>query len=1218
MAASMAVLVTLLMVFSGLASVANANGGLSNHAAAPTTSSAAVSVPAKAGTSTSAPLVKSEPKSEQNLMQFFKDNPGMSKTAFLPNFATMSNFQTKNQPGEPSCYGFLTGCYAPAAMGLADYGASNTAGTLVPYVYNTTSYSATVTINSVSDFALLVGVNAFGMQLNTILTNVTIGTTTHNDTGAPNTFWTQNVPEYQPYNHQLTFLDNIWNFTNGSMSMANQVVTGSGQTADNEYYYDEYSTAITVAPPFTLQLFNNASVTSADDSPYGAISTNTSFGFQLTTPAGNPFTYALPNGTIVSSNDLFTTYDSVSFASVSTAATLPTPVYMVNGLVNTAIGIPYDAEIMLGGPGGGSDTTVWNISATMQLQYLNGAGTWQNIRAGWDVGSETGETSEGISEWWTTPGVVNLGPGPSIIYPLWDASGATSTAGDWAVKMTVNPSNAFVFMEVGPTYNVADLAWAPTPWSGDTMVYNLPPLGFVGSVMASNYDPVTFAIIAQGPKVITLVADATMGVYTPLYALNAAQLANISIAGTGTKASPYVLADQATGGTINASFEEYNDYLFPVFPGVLVANTNAYAQMNASGNFVLDFTGNWATIFAYYGFPAYENMQIQLYDVSNFSIVNSVITGWYYYAAGIGNTGEILMWNVTNSLVADNTFEVNGLGVMTYNAPYVSANNIFWGNAFLNSEVYMPYAANWPNFDAMFLGESGDTVYNNYFATPTTIWTSYFDFWDYSAQSYVDTFNVPYTTCTPNANIWNGGVCQFPVTWVNGFPLTGNYIDGTYSFVNWVGGNYYTNFPCTLLGGIGSIPYNDNGLITNGGDYLPLCGNGNPVEFQETGLPAGTPWTVTFAGMTESSVGLSYIDFEVPGGASYSYTVSTVGTYAPTVQAGTIAVPVDIMLWGFKMPGEVTQPVTFVNGDIPAISVIAPVPGFVTYGVTNFSVTFTLSGIPASEYANLEATVTIYNAYEYTQPTAWVYYTMTNSSALKSGPNSIMVQKADLSLPADAKTIGDLPYSAYEVFVSVGYWTTPSAYLVSTYPGQGVTFYRGFAQITSPTNLGTLYSGTPFTISGAYDWAKWNSATNATFTVTNTATSTVVDSLTQKLTSGDAGTFTAAVSLTTGNYSITLSFSTIGGITQYVNATPVSVTVVSTVTPIVYINATVTQYQNQTLGPVQAVGAILIVVGLAVGFLIGYLLLKMSRPKTPSPQTWSPGTASSPPPPGSP
>ncbi|EQD54936.1 Peptidase A5, thermopsin, partial [mine drainage metagenome] len=63
-------------------------------------------------------------------------------------------------------------------------------------------------------------------------------------------------------------------------------------------------------------------------------------------------------------------YDTVLFASQTPIGHVPAAPYLVDGSqVNPTGFIPWDAEIMLGGPGGGTTTSVYGISGSESLKY---------------------------------------------------------------------------------------------------------------------------------------------------------------------------------------------------------------------------------------------------------------------------------------------------------------------------------------------------------------------------------------------------------------------------------------------------------------------------------------------------------------------------------------------------------------------------------------------------------------------------------------------------------------------------------------------------------------------------------------------------------------------------------------------------------------------------------------------------------------------------------
>ncbi len=88
------------------------------------------------------------------------------------------------------------------------------------------------------------------------------------------------------------------------------------------------------------------------------------------------------------------------------------------------------------------------------------------------------------------------------------------------------------------------------------------------------------------------------------------------------------------------------------------------------------------------------------------------------------------------------------------------------------------------------------------------------------------------------------------------------------------------------------------------------------VTFAESGLPSGTSWSVTLAGLTQSST-TSQITFTVPSG-TYSYSISAVSGYTVSPSSGSLTVT-----------GAVSQAATFTK--------VAP---------TAYEMTFSESGLP--------------------------------------------------------------------------------------------------------------------------------------------------------------------------------------------------------------------------------------------------------------------------------
>jgi thermopsin len=829
----MGVLIVLIMLASSFSGISAANGARTSLSGVQSpTNGATTSGQGQTSSSQSTfSTYSSRLQQEKSILGDLEKKGIRARDIHLPNIAGSPS--SRNGPGVP--YSNV----APAPMGLGDYGVINTTGTPKAYTYNTPSFKATESVNNISALYLQDGEPAaFTMQMNTVLYNVTLGQSTSNGS-LVNDFWIQNVPWYDISTHELYMVDNIWNFSSTNMALTAGTLVGNGTLVAPEYYWDEYpgsaqlNEPITVAPPFTMTVYNNASTVPAIDSPWGTISTETDFGFTLTSP--NLITYPDATGTLQTGHSLSMVYDKVFFHSTSSAASLPPPGYRVSGTTcayaNGAFCLPDDAEITTAiGPGGGSTTAVYGINSTLQLQYWSGS-AYVNVRSAWDVGSETGETTMGVSEWWTTPGVVNLGAGPSIIYPMWNESGPTSTAGSIRVAATIDPSNAFVFVSPpGLPATPGYMAWAPGPMSGDTITYNLPDVNgastsFSGAVMMSNHDPQTFTITtATTTLVVSLAFDITQGVYTPLFAFNNAQLANISVSGAGTLSSPYELFNDSAP-SINGSFSSFNDYLFPDFPGTMLVNTTAYVDANGTTTWYMNYADPWLTQLVDVGFPSWNNLPFETYDASNVSIWRGAdLTGWNDLGNGWPD-GSVVFWNTTHSLVGNSTFQGMGYGVPSiylYDPASTYSNNTIWGNSITPSTTFSLNTFYW----GMNIFAGGTLIYNNIVEVSggITAYSPAFDPNTGAPDLYINTWNVSFQ---PAAS----------VLMVNGYNLTGNILGYT-----WQGGNHWSDYYC----GSG-LPYTGNGWINGGGDYLPLgCLTAYTITFSQSGLPFSGMWDLQF------------------------------------------------------------------------------------------------------------------------------------------------------------------------------------------------------------------------------------------------------------------------------------------------------------------------------------------------------------------------------------
>jgi thermopsin len=310
--------------------------------------------------------------------------------------------------------------------------------------------------------------------------------------------------------------------------------------------------------PFTVTLYNNATISNDRPTVY--------FNYTITSATG----------TVISGS-----YDKVEFNSAAHPTHRAAPAtFQVNGKQYNAFGLLNDAEIMLGGPGGGSTTSLFGLNATMGLWTLaNGSSTYAPVPAASSFGTDTGETSEGIAEW-TNGGaspIAYLGVGPSLLQPLWGLVGAAS--GHITASFALSPSNAFAFANQGHAFTVNTAQWAPTPAHG-AATYWLSPHTYTFEFLLADHNAQTVTVSGSGSVTVHLSANASVGIDTPLWAWDAGQLAAISSGGTGTIHDPFTL-DNNGPGLVSPLFGEFNDYYYPVFPGVFLANTNVYVTASA-------------------------------------------------------------------------------------------------------------------------------------------------------------------------------------------------------------------------------------------------------------------------------------------------------------------------------------------------------------------------------------------------------------------------------------------------------------------------------------------------------------------------------------------------------------------------------------------------------------------------------------------------------------
>ncbi len=254
----------------------------------------------------------------------------------------------------------------PAPMGIADYGLGY-GGT--PYNYSTTSFLGIISLYSLSTMNStavdVLGNMTFQLNLNLVFTS----------SGIQYDYWVQNVAYVNTSNNEVSFLDNVWNLSSQHAAVYNSSLIGNGtlSSAGNfSFYYDLATSSLKG---------NNISLTYPTAIQLKMIAARSILGLPEV-----DFLYNDGWGWIVYDNVIF------QFAKETHAS----PAFYVDGSTYNPFGTYYDAELIMGGPGNGSQTEDVNSSVYMTLNYYNGH-NYQSIQNAYNFGSDTAESIYNVS-----------------------------------------------------------------------------------------------------------------------------------------------------------------------------------------------------------------------------------------------------------------------------------------------------------------------------------------------------------------------------------------------------------------------------------------------------------------------------------------------------------------------------------------------------------------------------------------------------------------------------------------------------------------------------------------------------------------------------------------------------------------------------------------------------------------------------------------------------
>lgn len=434
----------------------------------------------------------------------------------------------------------------PAPMGVSDLGVGTNNTT---YAYTTTSFEGTFHVGSFDAFspghvqAVPFQAPDWGLlELNAVAVNVTYGGL------QPGEFWIQNAVHINRSGFE--FEDNIWNVSSTAGGLSPAMLSGRGQVYANNEFYAGFGSWTPQSFPFTLKLFDNIT----------HVGTHVVVRFNYTLiPGAGP---ALPT----------VNYDTVTFNGNFLSASPPQ--FEVNGGMTTPSGLLYDAELVLGGNGGGGHSNIVALNASANLQVWNHtAAKYLPIRSAYDFGPDSSETAFGVAEHYAAGGsTAYLSEGPSVLLGLWNTStgpvAPVAGPGSIHVQLTASPAYAFVFANL--TSFGQGYSYAPSTAGGVVTTDLPPPIGgaaYVFDAWADGYSPNGISVNASSSVALTL-SPSPSTVNAPIYLdgdVQARAFGNASVPGTVYRSGSQTLYLNTSGIAPAVPFRSLNAFEYPTF-----------------------------------------------------------------------------------------------------------------------------------------------------------------------------------------------------------------------------------------------------------------------------------------------------------------------------------------------------------------------------------------------------------------------------------------------------------------------------------------------------------------------------------------------------------------------------------------------------------------------------------------------------------------------------
>ena len=297
---------------------------------------------------------------------------------------------------------------APEPSGIATFGLDNDSGSVTPYeveaheVVGVADISSLLAQNSTAQLANST-VSGATLQLNSVLVVNEKG-------GGSQVYWVQDTPDFVTSASQVSFGDNLWNYSVSGF-LSNSTITSSNgglaysysESGETQYYYALGLSNSSYALPLDLAL---------------AINETAVPGLGVVVQMG---AQELRDGSIPATP--MDWFDDVAIHD----PTVSSAYFYVSGNDTTPEGTFYDTEFVFGGENDGEATSFSQMSASMQLFYDNSTeGVLAYFPSYYSFGQDTAESADNLHVSYSGNGVAQVSPGTVNYVYLGTASGTSS------------------------------------------------------------------------------------------------------------------------------------------------------------------------------------------------------------------------------------------------------------------------------------------------------------------------------------------------------------------------------------------------------------------------------------------------------------------------------------------------------------------------------------------------------------------------------------------------------------------------------------------------------------------------------------------------------------------------------------------------------------------------------------------------------------------------